>query len=360
MQENNKDWKVSSFNEWDRLEEVIVGTVEGATIPEWHVQLEATMPKKYWTFYKENGGKPFPVDQIKAAEHDLEGFTRILEGEGVTVRRPDPVSFSRPFGTMDWSTKGGLYAAMPRDNLLVIGNEIIESPMSWRSRYYEGDAYKPLLKKYFQHGAKWTTAPKPQLLDESYNNNYQDPEKTGKVSYSITEFEPLFDAADFIRCGQDIFVQLSNTTNRFGIEWLQRHLGSQYTIHIIDVNDTHPMHIDATLLPLAPGKLLINKNRLNKIPEIFKDWEIMEAPEPNIPVEHPLYMTSRWINMNILMLDEKRVVVEAGEENIINAFKKWGFDVITCNFRNFNSFGGSFHCATADIRRAGEIKSYFN
>ena len=35
---------VSSFNEWDPLEEVVVGVVDGATVPEWHVALRATMP----------------------------------------------------------------------------------------------------------------------------------------------------------------------------------------------------------------------------------------------------------------------------------------------------------------------------
>lgn len=51
---------VNVHNEWDPLEEVIVGILDGATIPEWHVQLQSTMPKKYWDFYRENGGKTFP------------------------------------------------------------------------------------------------------------------------------------------------------------------------------------------------------------------------------------------------------------------------------------------------------------
>jgi glycine amidinotransferase len=59
------------------------------------------------------------------------------------------------------------------------------------------------------------------------------------------------------------------------------------------------------------------------------------------------------------MLDEERVFVEKGEESIIRAFKQWGFKPITCSFRNFNTFGGSFHCATADIRRRGTLQSYF-
>lgn len=63
----------------------------------------------------------------------------------------------------------GMYAAMPRDILLVVGNEIIEAPMAWRSRFFEYRAYRPLIKEYFRKGAKWTTAPKPTMSDELYD-----------------------------------------------------------------------------------------------------------------------------------------------------------------------------------------------
>lgn len=58
---------------------------------------------------------------------------------------------------------------MPRDILLVVGNEIIEAPMAWRSRFFEYRAYRPLIKEYFKKGAKWTTAPKPTMSDELYD-----------------------------------------------------------------------------------------------------------------------------------------------------------------------------------------------
>ncbi|MCW7550954.1 hypothetical protein OO184_24260 [Photorhabdus sp. APURE] len=58
---------------------------------------------------------------------------------------------------------------MPRDVLLVIGDDIIECPLVWRSRYFETAAYKTLLKDYFKQGAKWSSGPKPQLIDEQYN-----------------------------------------------------------------------------------------------------------------------------------------------------------------------------------------------
>lgn len=63
----------------------------------------------------------------------------------------------------------GMYAAMPRDILIVVGNEIIEAPMAWRARFFEYRAYRPLIKEYFKKGAKWTTAPKPTMANELYD-----------------------------------------------------------------------------------------------------------------------------------------------------------------------------------------------
>ena len=62
-----------------------------------------------------------------------------------------------------------MYAAMPRDVLLVVGDEIIEAPMAWRSRFFEYRAYRSLIKEYFKQGAKWTTAPKPLMSDALYD-----------------------------------------------------------------------------------------------------------------------------------------------------------------------------------------------
>ena len=53
------------------------------------------------------------------------------------------------------------------------------------------------------------------------------------------------------------------------------------------------------------------------------------------------------------------VIVEAQEEGTRRAFEQWGFEPIPCNFRWFNTFGGSFHCATVDVRRRGKLESYF-
>ena len=348
---------VNSYNEWDPLEEVVVGVADGACIPNWHVALKATMPKVYWDFFVQQGGKPFPPEVIDGARRDLDGFVRLLEDEGVTVRRPSPVDYTRPFSTPHWESPSGVYAAMPRDTLLVVGEEIIEAPMAWRSRYHETDAYRPLLREYFLQGARWTAAPKPQLKDDFYRQDYEETNEEWDIDYVIGEHEPTFDAADFVRCGRDLFAQQSHVTNEMGIRWLERHLGPGYRIHRVRTRDSHPMHIDATMMPLAPGKLLVNPERVPEVPAIFDSWEVRQAPEPYSRADHML--CTAWVSMNVISLDEERVVVESHEEAMIQELKSWGFEVLTCDFRNFNLLGGSFHCATLDIRRRGVLESYF-
>ncbi len=353
---------VGAHNEWDLLEEVVVGTVEGALVPPWDTMMEATLHDKgLWDYFKEHGGTSWPRELLAAARNDIDEFVHILEAEGVTVRRPTPYDFAKPFATPDFEIASSCYALMPRDVLLVIGDQIIEAPMGWRSRYHENHAYKDLCKEYFRSGARWVSAPRPQLGDASYKKDFVPPEEGEPMGTILTEFEPLFDAADVIKCGRDIFIAQSNCCNRFGIDWLRRHLGDEYRVHEVEVYDTHPMHIDATFYPLAPGKLLINPERVKRVPAMFEQagWDVLVCPEPLMPETHPMFNCSRWICMNVLMLDERRVIVSKGEGNLIRALQDWGFEPIPCNFYDFETIGGGLHCASLDIRRRGGLESYF-
>lgn len=356
-----KNSPVNSFNEWDPLEEVIVGIVDNAQLPPNHISIKPCLTSNENDPLNGKFSEPFPSNMVSEAKKNLKEFVEILKAEGITVRRPDKVNFSKSYSTPEWSCENGFHAAMPRDSLLVIGNKIIECPMAWRSRYFEVNAYRSLLKEYFLKGAKWVAAPKPQLSDKQYNYDYEKPKKGGEIKYVITEFEPTFDAADFIRCGKDIFVQKSNVTNSFGINWVRRHLDNKYNIHEVEVKCPFPMHIDTTLMPLRPGILLYNPEYVDKdkIPDIFDSWDIIEAPKPKTPPKMEFHMTSMWLNMNVLMLDKQKVVVGKYQKPMIDLLKDIGLDPIPCEFHHFYHFGGSFHCATLDIRRKGGLRSYF-
>ncbi len=354
---------VWSCNEWDPLEEVIVGRLEGAIVPSWDTINTHTVPPGEWddVIAKAGGaGLLYPDPMAVAAQKDLDGLIHILESEGVTVRRPDIVDYSAGYGSPNWATGHGFCAANPRDPFLIVGDEIIETPMADRGRYFESWAYRSLFKEYLLSGARWTAAPKPQLTDDLYKTDHRFPEPGQPIDYVLTEFEPVFDAADFVRCGRDLFVQRSHVTNDFGILWLERHLGDQFRIHVLETKNPEAIHIDTTFMPLAPGKVVISPDYIDvkKLPSVLKNWDIMIAPEP-VPNSDPIAAVSKWIAINVLMLDEERVIVEKTQEPFIKILKQWGFKPIPCTFENYYPYLGGFHCATLDVRRRGELQSYF-
>lgn len=54
---------------------------------------------------------------------------------------------------------------------------------------------------------------------------------------------------------------LFQVTNYMGIEWMRRHLGPEYRIHLLSFKDPNPMHIDATFNIIGPGLVLSNPDR---------------------------------------------------------------------------------------------------
>ena len=347
------DCPVWACNEWDPLEEVIVGSARNAAVPGEHpAMVRAVIPEGYHDWFAEHAGEPFDPALLEAAQLELDHLTRVLREEGVTVRHPDD---------LDWVALKGNSAAMARDVLLVVADEILETPVAWMSRQQECLAYRTLLAGYFAGGARWESAPKPMDPESLIVSDHQGSDET--FISVINESHPVFDAADFLRFGRDLVGQLSNVTNMAGVQWLRRHLGPEFNVHLLDVNDTHPMHIDATIMPLRPGLMLANANRIDidgLKSGLFKGWEILVTPDPIKRPDPPFYFTSDWINMNVLSIDHERVLVEEHQEPMIRLFESAGLKPIPVPFRHVNSLGGSFHCATLDIRRRGRLERHLN
>jgi glycine amidinotransferase len=356
-------YAVNSWNEWDPLEEVIVGRLDGAVVPPFHVSVTYNRP--HWTswLHRLTAGRRYPQWMVRRAQTELDGFVRMLEAEGVRVRRPELIDQRRRIRTPLWSSRG-FCLACPRDLYLVVGDEIIETPTCWRSRHFEGDAYRTLFKEYSTNGARWTAAPRPQLPDELFDASYRVPEPGETIRYITNEFEPVFDAADIARCGRDLFITRSNVTNEAGIRWLRRHLGERgLRVHELESRCNRPAHIDTTFVPLAPGKVLVNPDFIDvdRLPSILKRWDVLIAPRPD-PVDDLMAkfsMCSPWTSINVLMLDHRHVVVEASQPTLHRSLKDWGFEPLPLPFLAYGPFGGAFHCATLDTRRQGGLEHYF-
>ena len=339
---------VRSYTDFTPLEEIVVGSPA-----HFHIPPSDASARHFFGLEADHVDQPVPpADLARAVEETEEDLTTLgdtLTSLGVKVRRPDPVDHSRPLSVLDWSTTAG-HALMPRDCLLVVGERIIEAPMPMRARYAETFAFRNLLREYFDSGALWLAAPRPQLSDATYE--YAD------GSPVLAEIEPLFDAANLIRCGRDLFFNVSNSGNRMGAAWLRRVLGPEFTVHEISICDDH---VGTTIHVLRPGVLLANAGRLtpDTIPAPFASWKVIWFDDPaDDGYALDWARASTWIGMNSLSVNEETVIVPEKQVQLARSLEKEGFTAIPVPYRHGRTFGGGFHCCTLDTRRAGDLESY--
>ena len=364
---------VNSWNEWDPLKHIIVGLPDGTMVQAPEPAVERDWPDDGFPLGKYGR---MPKDMEDKATEQMDNFVKILESRGVRVDRPTPLDFSQRVSTPDWTQETMFGCMPPRDLLLTVGSMIMEATMSYRSRWFEYLCYRPLLERYFKEDPNflWEAAPKPRLTERSYVKDFwrqlegksdeqQIQDYTMKKSWHLTEEEPLFDAADIGRFGKDLFVQRSTVTNGAGMDWLRRRFPN-HRIHELLFYESHPMHIDATFVPLRPGLAMSNRQRVPLTPELsqlFKknDWEIVECAPPAHDKKAKMSFCSVWLSMNILILDPKTICVEAAETAQMEQLDKLGFDVIPVPFWDVAAFGGGLHCATADVYREGKLEDFF-
>ena len=360
---------VSSWNDFDPLKHAIVGRADFTCIPPTEPATEAKIPED--SDMRGMWG-PRPLETVERANYQLDTLAGLLESRGVRVDRPEPLQWNQAVMTPDFSTGSSFGCMPPRDVLLTVGKEILSAPMSFRCRFWEYLAYHSLMQKYFDEDPefRWEQAPRPRLSDAAYKAGYFDEitieerlERTAELDFVTTEHEPLFDAADVLRMGKDLFCQHGLTTNRRGMQWLQRHYPA-HRVHAVNFpGDPYPIHIDAPFVPLRPGLVMNNPNR--KLPEgqrkIFEtnDWEIVDAAQPAHEAPPPLCYSSVWLSMNVLILDHSTVIVEASEVNQMEQLDALGFNVLPVEFRDAYPFGGGLHCATGDVFREGNCEDYF-
>jgi glycine amidinotransferase len=366
------DVVVNSWNEWDPLRHVIVGCAAGTMVQAPEIAVQRDWPNQGFPFPSFG---PYPEHMQAAAIGQLDGFATTLQRRGIRVDRPTPIDFSQDVATPDWEQQSMFGCMAPRDLLLTVGNEILEAPMSYRSRWFEYLCYRPLLEEYFKQDPnfRFEAGPKPRLTDGSYKPGWwsrfrslsaaQQLSLADSCDWILTEREPLFDAADVMRFGHDIFVQQSMVTNRAGILWLERHFPN-HRIHRVAYREIAPWHLDSTLMPIRPGLVLVNPVRPPQVVAqttllARNDWQIVEAPRSVLERRPEMTFCSIWLNMNLLVLDPKTVCVEASEGPLMDLLYELDLEVIPVPFYEVAPFGGGLHCATVDVFREGQLEDYF-
>ncbi len=369
---SDKKTVVNSWNEWDPLRHVIVGRADDSQVPPLEPAVDGKVPVD--SEMRQVAGTRRSEESIARANEQLDNFADMLTGRGIRVDRPRPLDFTTPSATPDWQVESMFGCMPPRDVLLTVGKEILEATLTYRCRWFEYLCYRDLLQSYFNDdpGMRWESVPKPRLSDASYRASFKQEASTneGKLKllaerhYVTTEAEPMFDAAEVMRMGKDLFVQHGNTANLQAVNWLARHY-PEHRVHALNFfgDDPYTMHIDATFVPLRPG-LIVNNPGRSLSPEQRKifdmnDWQIVPTARPVHDQAPPMCYSGVYLSMNCLVLDPKTVCIEASEVHQQEQMDQLGFEVIPVPFRDVYPFGGGLHCSTADVYREGQLEDYF-
>jgi glycine amidinotransferase len=379
--------RLNSFDEWTTLREVVVGRAENYAAHGRDLSFELFFFDNIhrgtsWYYPRLSVGgdatsnsssvvrTPIDARYVEELTEDLEGLVESLEALSVRVLRPMPL----PSDTATVQTLGWEAAVAPplnlRDNTLILGDEIIETPPMIRSRYFETQFLKPIFLEYARGGARWTVMPRPLMTDASFDTSYADEgsmggptevvERPRKSSYDVG-FEPMIDAAQCLRLGEDIVVNVSTANHAFACDLLERHLKGRFRIHRVDrLSDSH---LDSMVLALRAGTLLVRDSRVREmLPAPLQKWEVIVAPEVEVnrfpEYEDDLLLASPYIDLNVLSVDSETVVVNEAAPELSRLLERHGFTTVPVRHRHRRLFGGGFHCFTLDMVRDGGKENY--
>jgi glycine amidinotransferase len=357
---------VNVYTEWGKLEEVILGSSRLFN----HNGIDST-----FRFLYDNRDGKFNeremtprIDQrfIDERQEDLDNLSDLLESEGVKVRRPNRLEEVTPIVTPTFSSSTTA-SDSPRDMFMAYGHTIIESPPTNRKRFFEQYLLRDIFRDYFDRGAGWIAAPMPMLSEDSIDYSFWK-DNLDKTIPTPDQVDPVmdiaFDAANALKFGKDVVFNVATANHALGYEWLKRTLPRETRIHPIRLSDSH---IDGHLIPIAPGRLLCNEvvmhNNYERLPEQLQKWDRIPILDPatnfDYPDDHLQMASSVGMSVNVLSLDEERILIRDTAKLTIRALAKAGFTPIPVQLRHSELFGGGIHCSTVDIRRREDMEDYF-
>ena len=361
-----QEMSVCVHTEWGKLKEVVVGCVVET--------YEHNVDLSFKLFYHQNIKhslleKSLVLQKrlIEQRSEDLENLATFLTKQGIKVLRPEKLKEIKTIETPNFQAQ---LRPMdnPRDLLLIVGDLIIETPVLNRARFFETDLLKKSLFQYFKNGARWISAPRPTLTDESFDysfvKNNPGVENWNGKSNSAENFEIMFDAAQCLKFGRHILMNISTENHVLGAQWLQSILGKGYKVLTTRLTDHH---IDGMIMPLRPGKLLVApamKDKYHLLPPELQKWDKIEFnnPESSEYGNETVSLASSNISVNVLSLDEKNVLVFSPDgkppTSLCLELEKHGFHPHTIQLRHSKVFDGGLHCATLDTVREEMLETY--
>lgn len=314
--------------EWDTLREVVVGCPYarmGTDIPAYlgHFMAPASLA------YAREALKRYPGKLLEDVEKDLyqamvaqmDNVIRLLTARGIIVHQTLPFTAAEETFLEDLSFRIATQS-FPRDPVVVIGNIFIETAMYAPYRRKERFAIRRTLEERLtESNARVVSMPEPYPLPE------------GPDGYGPGTF---LEGGDVFLLDRDIYVgNTGNASSPEGMQWLQNTLGNGYRVHEIKLNRKF-LHLDCVLATPRPGLAIVCRAAFTEgLPSFLDNWDLIDVSPQDAEEK---------LATNVLVIDQKTVIVAEEVPDVADALAKAGQDVLVAPFSAVFLWGGAFRC----------------
>jgi hypothetical protein len=341
---------ISSYTSWQPLEEIIVGRV---------------FDPEHFSFIENPQVKSQLSQILHETQEDLDNLQRVLEGFGVTVRRPTlpPVDeFQRMAMQMN---DAPIPPLTPRDWQITLGEKLLRV------------LNVPEMSNIVQDLARQ----QPEAVIDPHRYGWRsDHPLVGAVASCI------------VRCGRDVFFDNSEFLTDQHLAWIRDNvLDDRYRVHRCQTNG----HGDAVFAILKPGVIISSMHDADiSYKDSFPGWEVHKVwdasifaaqevgkfkyetfngrwylqqatPDPEFANFVDTYLT-KWtgfvsetvFDVNCLVVDEQHVIFSSYNKGVFDFCRRHGIEPIIVEQRHKYFFDSGISCCTQDIRRRGGLETY--
>ncbi|MCE5264780.1 MAG: hypothetical protein LLG97_14775 [Deltaproteobacteria bacterium] len=330
--------------EYGDLKEVIVGLPYGMSPSleaKWFADALKVLPKDEADYAQKTAGMLWTEminpetgkSETQMLEEENQAFIGILKSLGVKVYRPTEI-------TVDFIKEhygedvllNGFSQDFPRDNMAVIGSNVIEFNLRTPIRKVDISGFRNILsEKCSDSTVKWFSMPHTELI---------------KPARADT---PFLEGGDVIVLGGTVLVGNTQNpsvgSNETGCQWLKNILRNQYKVKRVRLVES-VLHLDCALsVPRRGLAIICEEAFVDGLPKELKDWDLIRVGLEDV----------KRLAVNGVPVNSRNYILSYNRHNdnryIQAELEKRGIRVHRVFFGTHNGQGGSLRCATQPLKR---------
>lgn len=330
--------------EYGDLKEVIVGLPYGMSPSleaKWFADALKVLPKDEADYARKTAGMLWTEminpetgkSETQMLEEENQAFIAILKSLGVKVYRPTEI-------TVDFIKEhyggdvllNGFSQDFPRDNMAVIGSNVIEFNLRTPIRKVDISGFGNILtEKCSDPTVKWFSMPHTELLKPARTDT------------------PFLEGGDVIVLGKTVLVGNTQNpsvgSNEAGYRWIKNILGNQYKVKRVRLIES-VLHLDCVLsVPRRGLAIICEEAFVDGLPKEIKNWDLIRVRLEDV----------KRLAVNGVPVNSRNYILSYNRHNdnryIQAELEKRGIRVHRVFFGTHNGQGGSLRCATQPLKR---------